>query len=351
MKIALITDTHFGARNDSLLFLDFFSKFYKNIFFPTLKERGITEVIHLGDVVDRRKFINYKTLNSMKEILFFPLKEMGGNVKIIVGNHDIYYKNTLKVNSMEELTKGMDHVTVYSDPCEVSLTKDHKVLFLPWICADNEDKSKELIEKTRTKVVFGHLQIVGIESDKGSFMMEGHSIPMFKAFQRVFSGHFHHRSITENITYLGNPYEITWSDYNDKRGFHIYDTETMEVEFIENPYSMFHKIYYNDEKNDYGDLSKYEDTYVKIIIENKNNNYMFETLMDKLIDAGTSNISVVDNLFDMEDLGDDIEGIEDVEDTMSVIKNCVDGLQIKNKNDLNKLMQDLYGEALTMEIV
>ena len=351
MKIALITDTHFGARNDSLLFLDFFSKFYKNIFFPSLKERGITEVIHLGDVVDRRKFINYKTLNSMKEILFFPLKEMGGNVKIIVGNHDIYYKNTLKVNSMEELTKGMDHVTVYSDPCEVSLTKDHKVLFLPWICADNEDKSKELIEKTRTKVVFGHLQIVGIESDKGSFMMEGHSIPMFKAFQRVFSGHFHHRSITENITYLGNPYEITWSDYNDKRGFHIYDTETMEAEFIENPYSMFHKIYYNDEKNDYGDLSKYEDTYVKIIIENKNNNYMFETLMDKLIDAGTSNISVVDNLFDMEDLGDDIEGIEDVEDTMSVIKNCVDGLQIKNKNDLNKLMQDLYGEALTMEIV
>jgi hypothetical protein len=174
---------------------------------------------------------------------------------------------------------------------------------------------------------------------------------MFKAFQRVFSGHFHHRSTTGNITYLGNPYEITWSDYNDKRGFHIYDTETMETEFIENPHSMFHKIYYNDEKNDYGDLSKYEDTYVKIIIENKDNNYLFEILMDKLIDAGTSNISVVDNLFDIEDLGDDIDGIEDVEDTMSVIRNCVDGLQIKNKEDMNKLMQDLYGEALTMEVV
>ena len=351
MKVALITDTHFGARNDSLLFLDFFRKFYENIFFPTLKERGITDVIHLGDVVDRRKFINFKTLNSMKEILFHPLEEMGVNTRIIVGNHDIYYKNTLKVNSMEELTRGMNNISVYSDPCEVSLTKEHKVLFLPWICADNEDKSKELIEKTRTKVAFGHLQIAGIESDKGSFMIEGHPIPMFKAFQRVFSGHFHHRSTTGNITYLGNPYEITWSDYNDKRGFHIYDTETLETEFIENPYSMFHKIYYNDEKNVYGDLSKYEDTYVKIIIENKNNNYMFETLMDKLIDAGTSNISVVDNLFDMEDLGDDIEGIEDVEDTMSVIKNCVNGLQMENKEDLNKLMQDLYGEALTMETV
>jgi len=351
MKIALITDTHFGARNDSLLFLEFFRKFYDNVFFPTLKERGITEVIHLGDVVDRRKFINYKTLNSMKDILFYPLEEMGVNIKVIIGNHDIYYKNTLKVNSMEELTKGMDHVSVYTDPCEVDLTKDHKVLFVPWICADNEDETRELIEKTRTKVAFGHLQIEGIEQHKGSFAIEGHSMSMFKAFQKVFSGHFHHRSTTGNVTYLGNPYEITWSDYNDKRGFHIYDTETMETEFIENPYSMFHKIYYNDEKNDYGDFSKYVDTYVKIIIENKNNNYMFETLMDKLIAAGTSNISVVDNLFDIEDLGDDIDGIEDVEDTMSVIKNCVDGLQIENKNDLNKLMQDLYGEALTMEVV
>jgi DNA repair exonuclease SbcCD nuclease subunit len=351
MKIALITDTHAGARNDSVLFANFFRKFYENIFFPTLKERGITDVIHLGDMFDRRKFINYKTLNSWKKMFFDPLEEMGANIKIITGNHDSFYKNTLAVNSPQELTKGMDHVTVYSDPCEVSLTEDHKVLFLPWICDDNEDKSKELIEKTRTKVAFGHLQIAGIESDKGSFMMEGHSIAMFKAFQRVFSGHFHHRSITGNITYLGNPYEITWSDYNDKRGFHIYDTETMETEFIENPYSMFHKIYYNDEKNDYGDLSRYEDTYVKIIIENKNNNYMFETLMDKLIDAGTSNISVVDNLFDMEDLGDDIDGIEDVEDTMSVIKNCVNGLQMENKEDLNKLMQDLYSEALTMETV
>ena len=174
---------------------------------------------------------------------------------------------------------------------------------------------------------------------------------MFKAFRRVFSGHYHHKSITGNITYLGNPYEITWADYNDLRGFHIYDTETMEIEMIENPYSMFHKIYYDDEKVDYGDLSKYKDTYVKIIIRNKNNTYLFETLMDKLINVGVGHISVVDNLFDIEDLGDDIENLEDVEDTMSVIRSCVDGLQFNNKESLNKLMQDLYNEALTMETV
>ena len=349
MKIALITDTHFGARNDSLVFSNFFQKFYENIFFPTLKERNIKSVIHLGDVVERRKFINFKTLNSMKDILFDPLEEMGGNIKIIIGNHDIYYKNTLSVNSMNELTKGMTYVTVYDEPSEVSLTDDHKVVFLPWICDDNEEQTKELIEKTRTKVAFGHLHIQGAEHIKGSISFDGHSPSIFKAFQRVFSGHFHHRSTTGNITYLGNPYEITWSDYNDPRGFHIYDTETMEVEFIQNPYSMFHKIYYDDEKLDYGDLSQYEDSYVKIIVQKKNNSYLFETLMDKLIDVGVGHISVVDNLFDIEDIGDDIESMEDVEDTMSVIRSCVDGLEIQNKESLNKLMQDLYNEALTVE--
>ena len=351
MKYALITDTHFGARNDSLVFSNFFQKFYENIFFPTLKERNIKSVIHLGDVVERRKFINFKTLNSMKDILFDPLDEMGGDIKIIIGNHDIYYKNTLSVNSMNELTKGMSHVTVYDEPCEVSLTDDHKVVFIPWICDDNEKQTEELIEKTRTKVAFGHLHIQGAEHIKGSTSFDGHSPSIFKAFQRVFSGHFHHRSEIGNITYLGNPYEITWSDYNDPRGFHIYDTETMETEFIQNPYSMFHKIYYDDDKLDYGDLSQYEDCYVKIIVQKKNNSYLFETLMDKLIDVGVGHISVVDNLFDIEDIGDDIESMEDVEDTMSVIRSCVDGLEIQNKEPLNQLMQDLYNEALTVETI
>ena len=130
MKIALITDTHFGARNDSLLFNDFFKKFYEDIFFPTLKERNIKKIIHLGDVVDRRKFINFKTLNSMKEILFTPLEEMGCDMEIIVGNHDIYYKNTLAVNSMHELTKGMSRITVYNKPTEVSLDGKNTAVFL-----------------------------------------------------------------------------------------------------------------------------------------------------------------------------------------------------------------------------
>ena len=351
MKVLLITDQHFGVRNDNQNFIDHYRKFYSEVVIPFVDANKIDTIINLGDTFDKRRSINFMSLDAAKEMWFDPLKERNVKMHMLVGNHDIYYKNTLAVNSMHELTKGMSRITVHNKPTEVSLDGKNTAVFLPWICADNEDETKTLIEKTRAPIAFGHLQIEGIEQHRGSIAIDGHSQSMFKAFHKVFSGHFHHRSTTGNITYLGNPYEITWSDFNDKRGFHIYDTETMEVEFVENPYSMFHKIYYSDDKKDYGDLSKYENCYVKIIIEKRQNSYMFEALMDKLLDAGVGHISVIDNMFDIEDLGDDIESMEDVEDTMSVIKNCVDGLQIPNKDKLNKLMQDLYGEALMVETV
>ena len=77
MKIALITDTHWGARNDSAIFANFFSKFYDNVFFPYLDEHNIKTCIHLGDVVDRRKYINFKTANDLRENFVERLWEMG----------------------------------------------------------------------------------------------------------------------------------------------------------------------------------------------------------------------------------------------------------------------------------
>ena len=352
MKYALITDTHFGARNDSLIFANFFRRFYEEVFFPTLVERKVYGVIHLVDIVDRRKFINYKTLNTMREIFLGPLNELKIPTSIIIGNHDIYFKNTLEVNAVRELMDGYDYLSYYEEPSVVKLGNT-EALILPWICEDNHEKSMSMLEKSRCPVVFGHLHLDGIEHTKGSISTDGFSPSLFKAYRKVFSGHFHHRSITGNIHYLGNPYEMTWADYNDQRGFHIFDTETLDTEFIPNPFSMFHKIYYDDSEGQEPeqDLSRYKDCYVKIIIKNKTNQYMFEALMDGLIKVGVGNISIIDNLFDIEDLGEDLESIEDVEDTMSVIKNCVDSLQITNKGELNKLMQDLYNEALTVETV
>ena len=97
-KVAIITDTHFGARNDSPAFSRYFKKFYEEVFFPTLEERGIRTVIHMGDVVDRRKFINWKTLYQMREVFFDACYGRYINLHVIIGNHDTFFKNTNAVN-------------------------------------------------------------------------------------------------------------------------------------------------------------------------------------------------------------------------------------------------------------
>ena len=67
MKIAIINDTHFGARNDSPLFLEYFMSFFEKQFFPYCKEHGITKVLHLGDLMDRRKYVNFNTLAEVRK--------------------------------------------------------------------------------------------------------------------------------------------------------------------------------------------------------------------------------------------------------------------------------------------
>ncbi len=360
MKLAIITDTHFGARNDSQYFMDYFRKFYEDIFFATLIERNINTVIHMGDIVDRRKYINYKTLYQMRETFFDTCWDMNINIHAIIGNHDVFFKNTNEVNSMDCLRMassggddGCGFVKLYDDPTEV-VFDGTKVFFQPWICPENKEKSLDAIAKTDAQILFGHLEVQGFEMHAGAVNHEGLSPKVFEKFEYAFSGHFHHKSDNGNVYYLGNPYQITWSDYKDPRGFHIFDTETRELEFILNPYEMFHKYYYDDEKTTLEqiqseDYSQYEGCYVKIIVVNRKNHFWFDTLMDKLYKANVADISVAEN-FDLEDLeGDDI--IDEAEDTITILSKYVQSLEIDNKKELDSLMKSLYNESLTMETI
>ena len=136
MKIALITDTHYGARKSSKLFHDYFQKFYDDIFFPTIKERKIKNVIHLGDSFDNRKNIDFWALNWAKEHVYDKFKKLNAKVYTIVGNHDVYYKNTNQVNAVDSLLESYDNIVRYVGPSEVDID-GFKTLLLPWICQDN----------------------------------------------------------------------------------------------------------------------------------------------------------------------------------------------------------------------
>ena len=121
MKIALVTDLHFGARNDNQKVADFQRLFYEKVFFPYVDEHNIQTVIDLGDTFDRRKFISYTSLKSAKEMFFNPLHQRGIETHVLVGNHDITYKNTLDVNSIDLLLDGYQNIIEHSSPTTIQV--------------------------------------------------------------------------------------------------------------------------------------------------------------------------------------------------------------------------------------
>ncbi len=353
MRIALVTDTHWGTRNDNLAFLDYFDKFYSNIFFPELDKRGISTVLHLGDIVDRRKYISYVTLRRLKEGFIEPCLYRNIDLHVIVGNHDVPYKNTNEINAMQELFDSTN-VKYYPEVAEV-LFDDVPHAIIPWINNGNYASTMDFMQNTEAQVVFGHFEIAGCLMDRGNINDHGLKISDFKRFDRVMSGHFHHKSTTGNIDYLGCPYELTWSDYQDPKGFHIYDTETRQLEFIRNPYSMFHKVFYNDEGKTMEQLldqefSAYEGTYVKVVKNSNGNPYWFDKFMDKLLKADPISIQIVEDHLNL-DLDDDEDLINEAEDTMTILSKYIDGMPDNiPKKKLDSLMKSLYTEALHFEI-
>lgn len=354
MKIALITDQHFGARNDSVHFLDYYEKFYKDTFFPTLDEHGITTVLILGDTFDRRKYVNFYSLKRTKEMFFDELAKRGIKVHMLAGNHDTYFKNTNDVNSVDLLLREYDNVQVIDKPTTINLN-DTSICMIPWICPENYQECLKEIEDTTADVCMGHFEIAGFAMHRGMPSLEGLNRDIFKRFSRVFSGHYHHRSFSDNIGYLGNPYELTWQDYNDPRGFHLFGLDDHNLQFIPNPNVMFHRVVYDDKEESITeinnkDLTKYTNTYVKVVVVNKTNPYLFDKFMNNLYNVNPIDITIA------EDMADLTEGVEDdmineAEDTITIINKFVDGIQEEHiDNDkLKTVLKELYVEALNLE--
>lgn len=347
MKIAIVTDTHFGARSDSIPFDNFFRKFYDNIFFPTLERENIDVVLHLGDVFDRRKYINFNTLKNCREYFFDRLKDR--EVYMLAGNHDTYFKNTNDVNSPNLLLGDYPNITVIDTPTTIELA-GRPILMMPWICSDNYAECMDAIRSSLAPVMFGHLELSGFVMHKGMQNDGGMETSVFDKFDFVGTGHFHHRSSRGNIHYFGNPYELTWNDYDDPRGFHIFDTETLEATFVVNPYTMFDKILYNDTESDPDgiDVSAYAEKNIKLIVVNKTDFYKFDRFVDRLYKQNLLELKIIEDFseFEHEALGDDLN----IEDTLSLLDSFVEGTETDaNKTRIKSLLKELYIEAQNSE--
>jgi len=341
-KVALITDTHFGVRKGSQVFHDYFEKFYTETFFPTLDKEGIKTVIHLGDCFDVRKGIDYWSLDWAKKVFFTPLKERGIELIMIVGNHDIFYKQSLKLNSPKLNLVEYDNIKIVDEARDVKVHGEN-IFMVPWICDENADHTFDTLHNVNSKICMGHLELSGFYANKDYVCNHGMNPSYFKKFDTVFSGHFHKKSTKGNVTYLGNAYQLYWNDEGDARGFHLFDVKTQELEFVENPNIMFKKIYYNEStKTTYNPLD-YKNSYIKIIVDGKSTPKLFSKLVDGLYDVGLHDLKIIENT----DISIDDEVEVEAEDTLTTLTNYVKAMddQSVNKENLINIFKSLYVEA------
>ena len=346
MKVAIITDQHFGARKSSKFLHDFFKKFYDTVFFPYLEENNIKTVIDMGDTFDNRRSIDLWALEWAKENYYDRLQQLGVTVHTIVGNHTAYYKNTNSVNSVGLLLKEYDNIKIYSEVEEVKLDK-LKVLFVPWINQENEENTRKAIQKSKSKVAMGHLELNGFRAHRGHVMEDGMNVDFFDKFDLVYSGHFHTRSNNGKVFYLGNPYEMYWNDVNDTRGFHIFDTETLEHTPINNPYKLFHNVYYEDTNHKLFDAREYQNKIVKVIVKKKTEPKDFEKFIDKLYSAGIQELKIVEN-FEIQE-SEEFE-VDETENTITILNRYIDEAEFNcDKNIIKGILQKIYSQACEVE--
>jgi DNA repair exonuclease SbcCD nuclease subunit len=359
LEIALIGDTHAGHKNDSLLFQDYFKRFYDQVFFPELEKRSISTIIHVGDVFDRRKYVNFHILQRTRVDFLEKLADY--DTHFLCGNHDVYFRDSNETNALRELVYGRySKIHIYEEPQELVID-GLKILLMPWLNPTNMDTGLSMIERSTASVLMGHLEIAGFKFDQTQVCEHGMDKNIFGKFKKVFSGHFHHASEEGPIRYLGAPYEYTFADLNDPKGFYIFDTDTLELEFIQNPERMFYRVIYDDREEDAAekllgmDFSEFEGKMVRIIVPYKNNPVLYEQWIDKLIQNNPSEWSIKEQLSlevdgEIEEMMFEefkVEGGQVVHGgTAEILDKYIDALETDvNKDRLKGVLRELLVEA------
>lgn len=267
MKICLISDIHFCVRGSSPYFIERQRLFFEKIFFPQLEKNKVTTILDLGDTFEDRKSVNVNGLYHARKMFFDEAEKRNIKIIAILGNHDIFYRNTNEFNSMDIIESAYSNVHLVREYEEFKFGKKTFGL-MSWINNDNLEKNMKIIKETSTAdYLCLHGEIVGFEMTKGNVADKGLSQDIFGKFDQVLSGHFHIKNKIGNIYYIGNPFQTNWDDYGSDRGFHIYDHEKDEFKFIKNEYENYDVIIYQDVTDQSSfDFSSYDGKIIKILV-------------------------------------------------------------------------------------
>lgn len=338
MKVVFIADLHFGMKiKDIGSLIDYQLEYLKNQFIPYLIENEIDTVIIPGDVSHNRKYIQTDVFSKIKENFFDVLEKNNINTFILPGNHDNFYTNSSDVHS-GVFFENYKHIKVINDPVIVKF-EDRKFLLTPWLSNEGE-KNVFYSMLSGIDVIVGHFELNGFEVIPGNIMTHGDDGNLLKnKAQYIITGHYHNRSQKDNIFYIGTPYQMSWNEYGNEKGFCVLDTDTMKLKFINNDNNLYHKIYYKDGVDI--DIKNYDKKICKVYLNELNeqcNKTKYEKFIKEL-DEVTLKYSVIDNT----ELAVDEKDIDDVKDKTEdeIFSMYVEANYNEYKPQLNKLYQRL----------
>lgn len=298
MSILFLGDLHIGARNSNPVLFKMMKSFFSDFLFPYIKKNNIKTVIQLGDIHDKRKSVDFVVAEYIINTFFKWFEENEVEFISLVGNHDSYYKNTIKLDGMSQLTTKNDYITIIKEPT-VKEIEGSKFLFVPWICDENQKECLDAIKKYNKKkeniILLGHFELSGFEITSGIITETGNVLlDDLKNYKKVISGHYHLTSEKKNIIYIGTPYELTWNDCNDRKRIILYDTNTNEFQMVYPNIVLYEKILYTD-KIKKKDLSIYSGKYVKVIVNEEYNLTKLNKFLKDLNTVHPLSIQFIDN--------------------------------------------------------
>ena len=325
MKVLFLGDLHIGARNGNPNFLKMMDEYFKNELFPYILENDIKKVVQLGDILDRRRNVDFTISNYLINTFFSFFEKNKVHLYSTLGNHDVYYRQSIKLDGPSQLVKDDMYIHIIKEPTVYNWI-DNFVL-IPWICDENKEEITKFIVEHQGKnnILCGHFELAGFPIQKGYISDKGTiDTECMKGYKCVLSGHYHSPSDKGNITYIGTPYELTWSDYGDEKKFIVYDTEDKTFDTIYTKRKMFHKIVYNDTILQSIDYNSYKESYVKVVLCEDYNEGKLNVFLSMLDEKSQPyGIQTIDIRERQETLMEEISA-DDIDNPIQIMMNTID---------------------------
>lgn len=361
MTIAIITDTHVGARSSSSIFREYMKFWYDTEFFSKLYEQGVTDILHLGDFFDNRNSLSVLDIDFVVNWYAKQLIKYDMTLTVVLGNHDVAFKNTNRIHSLTVLKAAAPANVTIIDECTHKVIDGQEYALIPWINSENYDDTMDFLGTHPAKdstIVAGHFEIQGAKHYASSAPAEhGLNAELFKEFGEVWSGHFHHKSKLSNVRYIGAAFHLNWQDYGDARGYHLFDAATQTLTFVENETCLFRMVTFEADvfkaMDDAEYIDLFEGMFVRLVVNSEYNRVDLMDTVSKINRAKPHDLQVVNTYALTQDA--DTSTAEDIEErTSKTTKQYIDDYITNNPQyntpEVKALMTLLYTEATAIQL-